>query len=138
MDKELEEILDEFCGSNKMYRWIVDDVVDSAIDYDYDSEKENVVARLEDITYSGLASGIVDTLIYYDDTTKFFETYYDEISDELYNMENAGLEPMKLLKSENSMDNVSIMMCDQLSKNYIVWMVYAFVCGDLLDVLKNE
>lgn len=137
MDRNLEEILDEFCGSNKMYRDIVDEVEYKSQDYDGD-DKEKFIRVLEDINYSGLASGIVGSLIYYDDTTKFFETYYDEISDELYNMENAGLEPMKLLKSEYSMDDVSIMMCDQYSKNYIVWMVYAFVCGDLLDVLKNE
>ncbi len=137
MDRNLEEILDEFCGSNKMYRDIVDEVVEDSQDYDGD-DREKLIARLEDITNSGLRSGIVSSLIYYDDTEKFFNTYYDEIYDVVADMYDDGLNPLEILRKSNGADDVAIMMCDQYSKNNIVWMVYAFVCSDLLDVLKNE
>ena len=136
MDKELEEILDEFCGSNKMYRDIVDEVVEDSQEYDGEDDREKLVSRLDEITTHGCASGTVSSLIYYDDTTNFFNTYYDEIYDYLTEMDGEGLEPMQALK--NSMDDVSIMMCDRYSKNFIVWMVYEEVCYRLLNTLENE
>lgn len=135
MDKELEEILDEFCGSNKMYRWIVDDVVDSAIDYE-GTDEEKVVARLETITEHGCASGTVSSLIYYDDTTDFFNNFYDEIYNFLADMEANGLDPIKLINNE--VDAEDILMCTDYSKNIIAWRVYEYVCDELLNILYNE
>lgn len=136
MDRNLEEILDEFCGNNKMYRDIVDEVVEYSQEYDGD-DKEKLIGVLEDIGRSGLASGIIGSLIYYDDTTKFFDTYYDEISDVLSDIEDNGLDPMEWLKSSVG-DNIAIIMCTEISKNYICWMTYEYVCDELLNILYNE
>lgn len=136
MDRNLEEILDEFCGSNKMYRDIVDEVVEYSQNYDGD-DKEKLIGVLEDIGRSGLASGIIGSLIYYDDTERFFDTYYDEISDVLSDIENSGLNPMELLKSSVE-DDIAIMMCTGISKNYISWITYEYVCDELLNILYNE
>ena len=136
MDKNLEEILDEFCGSNKMYRDIVDEIVEDSQNYDGD-DKEKLIGVLEDIGRSGLTSGIIGSLIYFDDTERFFNTYYDEIYDVVAEMYDNGLEPLEILK-RYPVDDVAIMMCDQYSKNYIVFIVYENVCYNLLSILENE
>lgn len=134
MDRNLEERLDEFCGSNKMYRWIVDDVVDSAIDYE-GTDEEKVVARLEEIMHSGCQSGTVLSLVWYNQTTAFFDDFYDEIYDYIEQMEANGFDVIEAIKRGNQADVVNIIMCDQWSKNNIAWLVYEQVCYDLLNEL---
>ena len=55
---------------------------------DYDDKK----AIFTDVLYNGCQSGIVGSLIYYSDTTKYFQKYRKEIADLMYDtMVNTGL-----------------------------------------------
>lgn len=59
---------------------------------DYDDKKAIVL----DVLDHGCESGVVSSLIYYDDTTRFYSAHKGEINELLYNvMQNCGIHDLK-------------------------------------------
>lgn len=106
-------------AEGKLEEYVQNWLNDKADDYD----DESIKAVLGDLFHSGCASGFVSNLIYYKDTSEFYNNFVDEIwdlMDEQYK-EMGYKNIMELIASLNGSDNVG---SDEQLKNLLAW--YAF------------
>lgn len=122
-------------SSNSMYKWVIDDVMDSDISsYNGDTFDEKLKARLYEIMDHGCESGTVTSLIYYTDTVKFFNNFNDEI----YDMIDGTFGAQSVLEMLQQKCNLTdIIMGTDIVKNYLAWMTYETVCSDILDIIES-
>lgn len=80
------------------------DLKDHVIDYllDYASNADDIKSHMKDILHYGCVSGTVGHLIYYHDTYKFFDEYYEEIEELRQEYEEELGESLKI---ENDLKN---------------------------------
>jgi len=64
-------------------RTITAAVIEDALDYGYDEPQQ----FFEDLLQYGCQSGMVSSMIYYSDIYKFYDTYYNEIEDIRYELQ---------------------------------------------------
>ena len=95
---------------------------------------EKINGRLRDLS-NGLVTGVVSSLIYYTDTVKFFEDYYDDIWDVVETLVDDGLDPIDALK-QNCSESEIIMGSDSV-KNWVVWMVYEEIAFQFENALSE-
>ena len=133
LSPEVQTILNDMSNDNAMYKWVIDDVMDSVIDYEGDSMDEKLKSRLEEIIDHGCQSGTVGSLIYYTDTVKFFDNFNDEI----YDMIDYDGAQSVLKMLQQKCDLTDIIMGADIVKNYLTWMAYETVCSDILDVIES-
>lgn len=134
LSPEVQTMLNDMSNDNAMYKWVIDDVMDSVIDYEGDSMDEKLKSRLEEITEHGCQSGTVGSLIYYDDTVKFFDNFNDEIYDmieDYYGAESV----LDMLKQHCEL--IDIVMGSDSVKNYLAWMAYEVTCSNILDGIES-
>ena len=134
LSPEVQTILNDMSNDNAMYKWVIDDVMDSVIDYEGDNMDEKLKSRLEEITEHGCQSGTVGSLIYYDDTVKFFDNFNDEIYDmveDYYGAESV----LDMLKQHCEL--IDIVMGSDTVKNYLAWMAYEVTCSNILDGIES-
>lgn len=96
-------------------------------DYETDEEK---ISYLKDVLNYGGVSGCITGLIYYADTTKFYDEYEDEIEDILHEYkENCGFKsrPEAIMNLNGSAENIT------QEKNLLVWMAYEEVARVILE-----
>ena len=92
MIKMINEFLEDLKGSNKL----TNHVIDYYMDREYESSDE-LLKSMEDLQQYGCISGMINELIYYDDTTKFFDKYKEEINELLSNLiDGTGLSMQEL------------------------------------------
>ena len=121
-DQKVQDVIDELKSKNNMYAWVIEDILDDSEDYSGDTLKDRVIARCNEIYEHGCVSGTVGSLIYYSDTTRFFNDNWDDIYDMLEELDDGGVEPMEAIKRHCS--NTEILMGTDQVKNWIAWMCY--------------
>ena len=134
---KLDEIITEWEAKSPLHERIIEEIIDDSEGYDGDKLAQ-IKGRLGDISY-GLVNGTVGSLIYYDDTNKFFEEYYDDIWDVVQEWSEQGVEPLEALK--RNCDETEIIMGSDNFKCWVVWMVYeeiAYLFGEALDEINSE
>lgn len=135
LSPEVQNKLNDMASSNSMYKWVIDDVMDSDISgYNGDTFDEKLKARLNEITEHGCQSGTVGSLIYYTDTVKFFDNFNDEIYDmieDYYGAESV----LDMLKQHCEL--IDIVMGADTVKNYLAWMAYEVTCSNILDSIES-
>lgn len=134
---KLDEIITEWEAKSPLHERIIEEIIDDSEGYDGDKLAQ-IKGRLGDISY-GLVNGTVGSLIYYDDTNKFFEEYYDDIWEVVQEWSEQGVEPLEALK--RNCDEVEIIMGTDNFKCWVVWMVYeeiAYLFGEALDEINSE
>lgn len=134
---KLDEIITEWEAKSPLHERIIEEIIDDSEGYDGDKLAQ-IKGRLGDISY-GLVNGTVGSLIYYDDTNKFFEEYYDDIWDVVQEWSEQGIEPLEALK--RNCDETEIIMGSDNFKCWVVWMVYeeiAYLFGEALDEINSE
>ena len=128
--KSIKTTLEEFKGRNKLYAYVIEDVI-----YSIDNDEE-LYSSLMDITSNGCASGVVSSMIYYDDTENFFNTYKNEINKMLAKAcSNAGCNPSELL---NDFDMTDPLCIEQHNMNLLAWWAYENVCYEILDMWEAD
>lgn len=133
---DAERVIEQFASIDKMHKAFVEDIEDDILDFEGDDRIANFIERLQGIVEYGCASGTVPSLIYYDDTEAYYNTYYDEIYDFFEDDEYLADSIIEHIKSNN--DSVSLLMNDQYAKNDIVWAVYEYMANELLDMLDSD
>lgn len=133
-DVKVNEILSELKDNSPLYERVISEIEEDSENYDGENKYDRISKRLEDISH-GLSSGIVSSLIYYSDTSKFFEEYYDDIYDMLDDWEESGLQFIDTLKNNHSETEV-IMNTDSV-KNDVVWAVYEYIASILDDEISQ-
>ena len=135
LSPEVQEILNDMSNDNAMYKWIIDDVMDSDISgYNGDTFDEKLKSRLEEITEHGCQSGTVSSLIYYTDTVKFFDNFNDEIYDMVEDVFGAE-STLEMLQRHCEL--IDIVMGADTVKNYLAWMAYEVTCSNILDSIES-
>lgn len=135
LSPEVQTILNDMSNDNAMYKWVIDDVMDSDISgYNGDTFDEKLKSRLEEITEHGCQSGTVSSLIYYTDTVKFFDNFNDEIYDMIDDMFGAQ-SVFEMLQQK--CDLTDIIMGADTVKNYLAWMAYEVTCSNILDSIES-
>lgn len=101
--------------SNQLVKYVIEDVLSQN-----ESDMENY---MQDVQRHGCMSGMVSSLIYYDDTHKFFDDYYNEIEDLRIEMLEQGIDFLEYI-GENDL------------KNHMAWMAYEETMRKVADELE--
>lgn len=75
--EEIRKEIATLMAEDKLHKAVIEDILEDSQDYIGD-DIECIRARCEDVSH-GCQTGVVGSLIYYSDTTAFYEKYVDEI-----------------------------------------------------------
>ncbi len=133
----IKEILENLKSNNRLTNRVLDYYIDESDNYNAD----DMLQRMEELQKYGCVSGMINELIYYDDTTKFFDEYVDEINDTLSEvMENTGCSMEELFGDKFDKSDPLITGC--YNKNLLAWFVFEETSyqlyNQIYDKLKNN
>lgn len=109
---------------NKLSKYVCEYVLKRWNDYD------NKQSIFTDVLNYGCQSGIVGELVYYSDTTEFYQKYKEEINELLYNaLNNCGIyNPVDLFGDR--WDKEDPLCIDCINQNLLAWFGFE-------DALRN-
>ncbi len=116
---EVKAILSDM-KKNRLYKRVINEIVADSENYSGNNLQERLQARLQDVGH-GLSSGIVSSMVYYSDTTKFFARYRKEI-EELW--QEASFETGMKLTDLRDFDESDPFIRDTNNKNLLAWWSY--------------
>lgn len=132
MIKMINEFLEDLKGSNKL----TNHVIDYYMDREYESSDE-LLKSMEDLQQCGCISGMINELIYYDDTTKFFDKYKEEINELLSNLiDGTGLSMQELFGDK--FDNDDPLIVDYNNKNLLAWFGFEETVNNLYECIREK
>ena len=132
MIKMINEFLEDLKGSNKL----TNHVIDYYMDREYESSDE-LLKSMEDLQQYGCISGMINELIYYDDTTKFFDKYKEEINELLSNLiDGTGLSMQELFGDK--FDNDDPLIVDYNNKNLLAWFGFEETVNNLYERISEK
>lgn len=102
---------------NKLKNYVIDYILE---DYQTDDEIENFFS---DLLNHGCQSGMISTLIYYDDTKQFFIKYIDEINELIEKLEDELGESIK---------------ADGNRLNFYSWLAFEETARNIANELKLD
>ena len=115
-------------------KWVINDLFeDFHSNYKYNGmtdEVKKLYGRCKKITYHGCISGTVSSMIYYDDTVKFYDNFIDDINDYL---EEVGYEWI-----DEAMKASDFIKCEKTAKNQIAWAFYEEVIYEVSEWLEDK
>jgi len=127
--------LHEFTNCNELYKYVALDIIEDSKDYEGVAEA-NILARLDDISH-GLSSGVVNGLIYYSETTAFYQSFKVEISQLLYALlDDAGLSIAELFGDK--WDEKDPLALEDTNQNLLAWFAYEEVAEKLRNFLTQD
>ena len=122
---------------NPLYKRVVDEIIEDAQQQKKSTIEENIISWLELIQKCGLVSGVVSSMIYFYDTTKFYEKYKIEINGLLYEtLENAGVSINELFGDKWETDDP--LALDVQNQNLLAWFAYEEISYQLQSYLLEE
>ena len=132
MIKMINEFLEDLKGSNKL----TNHVIDYYMDREYESSDE-LLKSMEYLQYYGCISGMINEIIYYDDTTKFFDKYKEEINELLSNLiDGTGLSMQELFGDK--FDNDDPLIVDYNNKNLLAWFGFEETVNNLYECIREK
>lgn len=102
---------------NKLKNYVIDYILQ---DYETDDEIENFFS---DLLNHGCQSGMISTLIYYNDTKQFYIKYLDEIHELIEKLEDELSESIKVNGNRS---------------NFYSWLAFEETARDLAEELKLD
>ena len=114
---KLKTKLKNLKSHNKLKNYVIDYILE---DYQTDDEIENFFS---DLLNGGCQSGMISTLIYYDDTKKFYTEFLDEIHELIEKLED---ELGESIKAEGN------------RSNFYSWLAFEETARDLANELKLD
>ena len=133
----IKKEIQEFKNSNKLYKKVVNDVLQDAKNNGYNGNfNEKLQGRINDIQRGGCSSGTVSMLIYYADTVKFFKTYRNEIEKLLKElMQDTGYSITELFGDKFNKEDI---FCrEEQNQNLLAWFAYEEIVNKLSYILEN-
>ena len=128
--KELtQERIEYLKQGTELMKAVVDDILNQDKDYQQD--------YIKDVLEHGCQSGVVSSLIYYNDTADFYNKYSDDIYNLLYaDMQDFGYQSIpEMIASLNGAKDVG---SDEQYKNLLAWYGYERTMQDIHDMLSVE
>ena len=128
----VEEYLEDLKNHSELNNY----VVDYYIDRNY-SDIDNLIKDMEDLQRYGCVSGMIQGLIYYDETSEFYDKYKDEINDLLSNnLNDYGLSIEEFFKDR--FDNDDPLILDYLNKNLLAWYAYEETAYQIYEKIEEK
>lgn len=130
----IQEFLEDLKGSNKLTNYVLDYYIDESADY---KTPDDLLRSMEDLQQYGCQSGMINGLIYYDDTTKFFDKYKDEINDILSEvMGGTGCSMEELFGDKFDESDPLIINCS--NKNLLAWFGFEETVYNLYENIREK
>ena len=130
---EIKSQIAELKGASRLHRRVINEIVEDAKGYSGDF-KQRLMSRLDDIGH-GLSSGVVGSLIYYEDTCRFFKRYEDEIGELLAEtIRDTGLQPAELFG--DNWDEEDPLCRQHLNQNLLAWFAYEAIASQLRELIE--
>lgn len=116
--KLTKENIEKLKGKSALTDYVLNYILSQWDDYD---NKTDIFA---DVLEHGCQSGVVTSLIYYDDTTKFYDNHKAEINALLYDLmaETGIYNPSELFGDK--WDREDPLALDVLNKNLLAWFAF--------------
>lgn len=116
MSKEIRKTLEERLQNedSELVKYVIEDVLEKG---------DDCVTYMEDVLRHGCISGIVGGLIYYHDTYKFYDEYYEEIEELRIEMLEQGINYFESIGSNDF-------------KNHMAWIAYEETLRLIADELE--
>ena len=128
-NNEVKEIIRDM-KRDRLFKRVINEIVADSKDYSGENMQERIQARLSDVGH-GLSSGIVGSMIYYKDTTKFFNLYRKEI-EKLW--QEFSFETGMKLNDLRDFDESDPVIRDTINKNLLAWWAYE----EIAVMLENQ
>lgn len=134
--KKMMEIVKDM-KVDRLHKRVLNEIVEDAKGYS-GKPYERVMKRLKDILYGGLSTGIVGSLIYYSDTTHFFDLYRKDIMKVLKDWnDGAGQSLGYYLEHINGWDCDDVLIEEANNKNLLAWRAYEIIAYNLQAALEE-
>ena len=131
---KIKEYLDGLRDGNKLKDYVIDYYID---DYDSYEDDESFIRGMKDLQKYGCVSGMINALIYYDDTNKFYDKYKNEINELLGNLiERTGLSMQELFGDK--FDNEDPLILDFSNKNLLAWFGFEEMANSLYEQIYEN
>lgn len=130
----IKEYLESLKDGNKLKEYVLDYYID---DYDNYSDEESFLKGMEDLQRHGCVSGMIHSLIYYDDTNKFYDKYKEEINGLLRNVkQETGLSIEELFGKNFDKDDPLILDC--FNKNLLAWFGFEETAYNIYETIYQK
>lgn len=128
--EKVRERLEELKEVSEMYKEVIEDIVDED-----NMNDENLLAVLDDISTHGCVSGCVPSMIYYDDTVRFYERHKFTINEKLAELlNNTDMSLQELLKRFDKDDPLCL---ETMNQNLLAWWAYEYVVSDVYTMMDS-
>ena len=128
--EELKERLEEMKAIDEMYKEVIEELVqDEYTDKDF-------YDIVNDISSHGCKSGIVTSMISYEDTVKFYERHKYIINGYLSeHWQNTGCESIKEILRD--FDDDDLLCLDVHNQNLLSWWAVEYVVSDIITAMDE-
>lgn len=127
-----ERMQEKANNGNAMVKDVIEDQMDEVLNYETPQD------FLEHLIDLGITGGGVGSMIYYDDTLNFAESFADELNERLSEkMDEYGTSSLKEFFGDNY-DDEDPLNIGQTNRNLFAWWAYEDVCRDLAYELNEE
>jgi hypothetical protein len=117
--KLTKENVEKMQGESPLIDYVLNYILRRWDDYD------DKTAIFSEVLEHGCQSGIVTSLIYYDDTTNFYDYHKEEINALLYDlMAETGIYNPSELFGDDKWDKEDPLALDVLNKNLLAWFAF--------------
>ena len=115
---------------NSVMRYVIEDIMDGR------ETAEEMASYINGVLEHGCVSGWVSSLIYYSDTTKFYEEHKEEINEMLYTLlsDVGDYNLCHMFKDWGEEDPLAL---DMYNQNILAWFAYEEKVYELSNVLEN-
>lgn len=128
--EKVKERLEELKEVSEMYKEVIEDIVDED-----NMNDENLLAVLDDISTHGCKSGCVPSMIYYDDTVRFYERHKYTINEKLAELlHDTDMSLQELLKGFDKDDPLCL---ETMNQNLLAWWAYEYVVSDVYTMMDS-
>lgn len=128
----INDMLENLKGYNNLKNYVLDYYIDN----NYEGIEE-LLKDMEDLQQYGCVSGMIGSLIYYDDTNKFFDNYKEEINDLLSDITTGtGLSVEELFGEKY--DKEDPLNIDFSNKNLLAWFGFEETVSQLYEEIYEK
>jgi hypothetical protein len=133
----MNDKLKELAKGNDLKSYVANWILEKSQDYDQYDERTAIEGVLNDLFVGGCQSGIVSELIYYADTTAFYDKYEDVIWELLERQaeELGHSTPLELISSFNGAKDVGN---NTQFKNLLAWYAFEETAREISYELEIE
>lgn len=130
----IRDFLENLKGDNKLTNYVIDHYIDESSNY---TSVDELLKSMEDLQEHGCISGMINELMYYDDTSKFFDEYKDEINEIVSDLtQNSGFSLEGLFGS--NFDKNDPLIIDYYNKNLLAWFSFEEVSNKIYEEVKEK